>query len=343
MLFYCIFYKKRYEEFEDKLDRKSKVKPLSKSQILISLDRLTRFKPTEEKYLRVFKDIVVSNLIYPKYKKTQLDAMDYELLVKIIEEIFNFSFVSLDISPSHDFSINKKLLKYEKSVFKYDKNVEKLLENKIDYKAAMEMLANEKLPLNLKWLQSLAQEDNQIDNRVNLGLKFPLEKIVIVEGITEEILLPKFALMCGYDFDKMGIIVISAGGKNQVVKLFYRFADILKLPIFVLLDNDAKDNFEEISSKLRIHDKVHILECGEFEDTLSLNLIKRTLNKYFDFSSVLLGELKQDVPMTQVLQEIFKQRGLEFKKAEFAALVGENILAQKDISPEIKNIFFHWA
>ena len=31
-----------------------KYKTLTKEQILISLDRLTRFKPTKEKYLRVF-------------------------------------------------------------------------------------------------------------------------------------------------------------------------------------------------------------------------------------------------------------------------------------------------
>ena len=35
-----------------------KIKPLTKEQILISLDRLTRFKNPEIKYLRVFKDII---------------------------------------------------------------------------------------------------------------------------------------------------------------------------------------------------------------------------------------------------------------------------------------------
>ena len=320
------------------MDKKNKIKPLTESQLLISLDRLTRFKPTEEKYLRVFKDIAVSNLIYPKYKKTQLDSMDYQELTELIERIFKFSFDALNILPSNDFLINKKLLNYEKTVFKFDKNVEKLLENKIDYQAAISLFEGKKLPLNLQWLKSLAQDINQIDNRSDCGLRFPLEKIIIVEGITEEILLPKFARICGYDFDKMGINIISAGGKNQVVKLFYRFADILKLPMFILLDNDARDNFEEMSAKLRMQDKVHILECGEFEDTLPLNLIKRALNQQFDFSSVLLGELKKDLPMTQILQEIFKQRGLDFKKSEFAALAGENISTKKDISPEIKGI-----
>lgn len=321
------------------MEDKFKIKPLTKSQIIISLDRLTRFKFTEDKYLRVFKDIVISNLISPKFKKTQLDLMDYETLTKIVEDIFNFSLKALSVSFSGDFAINKKLLEYEKSVFKLDKNVEKLINNKIDYKAVINLINDKGLSLNLKWLKSLSEDGNQINNRTNFGLKFPLEKIIIVEGITEEILLPKFARICGLDFDKVGIALISAGGKNQVVKLFYKFADTLKLPIFVLLDNDAKENFEEITPKLRPKDKVYIIESGEFEDILPLNLIKRTLNKHLkNFSSISLDDLRKNLPMTKILGEILKSSGMEFKKAEFAALVGENILDSKDVSEEIKII-----
>ena len=40
-----------------------------------------------------------------------------------------------------------------------------------------------------------------------------------------------------------------------------------------------------------------------------------------------------------MLEEIFKTKALhEFKKAEFAKLVRENVLAEQDISPEIKDI-----
>ena len=68
-----------------------KVKPLTKDQILISLDRLTRFKYTEEKYLRVFKDIILSNMINPRFKRHQLDVMDYSELTKLAEYVINSS------------------------------------------------------------------------------------------------------------------------------------------------------------------------------------------------------------------------------------------------------------
>lgn len=321
------------------LEDKIKIKPLTKQQIIISLDRLTRFKPTEDKYLRVFKDILTSNLITPKFKKSQLDSMDYAILKDFAQNIFNYSLESLGIALSNDFEINKKLLNYEKSIFKLDENTKKLLENKIDYKSALGLLDTPHLPLNLKWLKTLAKDANQEQNRKDLGLKFPIKKVIIVEGITEEILLPKFAKICGCDFDKQGLYLISAGGKNQVVKLFYKFAESLKLPMFVLLDNDAKENFEAISTKLRPHDKVKVLASGEFEDILPLNLIKKTLNEHFrNYSSVILEDLRVDAPMTQILEDLFKTRGLEFKKAEFASLVGEIIATKNDISPEIEAV-----
>lgn len=327
-----------FKEKEGILKENFKIKQLTKAQIIISLDRLTRFKPTEEKYLRVFKNIITSNLIYPKFKKNELELMDYEELTKLVGEIFKYSFNSLNIIDSSDFSVNNKLLEYEKSVFIFDKNVEKLLNNKIDYKAAIALIKKEKnIPLNLKWLIFLAENSDQIKNRANFAIKFPLEKIVLVEGITEEILLPKFARICGLDFDKAGINLISAGGKNQVVKLFYQFSDILKLPLFVLLDNDAKENFDEIKPKLRAKDKVYILKSGEFEDILPLNLIKRTINKHFkNYFSVALDDLRKNTSMTQTLIELFKAHGLEFKKAEFAGLVEKNILNVKDASQEIE-------
>lgn len=328
------------------LEEKFKIKPLTKSQIIIFLDRLTRFKFTEDKYLRVFKEIILSNLINPKYKKSELELMDYDILTKFAENIFNFSLEQLNIPLSGDFSINKKLLEYEKNTFKFGKNVERLLKNKINYKAAITLFEGKNLhlpphlSLNLQWLKSLSEDGDQIQNRVNSGLKFPLEKLVIVEGITEEILLPKFAKLCGFDFDKQGIYLISAGGKNQVVRLFYHFADILKLPISVLLDSDAKENFDEIKPKLRKHDSVYVIKSGEFEDILSLNLIKRTLNRHFrNYFPIKLEDLRKNMSMTQLLSELFRERGLEFKKAEFATMVGENIAGLKDISDEIKEIF----
>ncbi|DAA86031.1 TPA: hypothetical protein CPT82_03075 [Candidatus Gastranaerophilales bacterium HUM_2] len=307
-----------------------KIKQLTKEQLTISIDRLTRFKETETKYLRVFKDIITNNLIEPKIKKHELDEMDYENLKNIAENIINSSV----LNEPNDLQINQNLYEYENSVFNLNENCQKLVKNKINYKAIIKILP-ENIPNNLKWLKNYYADKN---SKNNLG--YPVHKIILCEGITEEILLPVFSKLCNFDFNEHGIQVISAGGKNQVVKYFYNFAECLKIPIFVLLDNDAKINLEEIKPRLRNIDKIHLLKSGEFEDMLPNSLIARTLNYATqNISLATIEGLEESTSKVEFLEEFFKHRGLhEFKKAEFATLVKANVKDKNDISVEIKEI-----
>lgn len=316
-----------------------KFKPLTKEQLLISIDRLTRFKETEVKYVRVFCDILTSNLISPKFKRNDLENMDYETLKNMAEYIVNSSISALGFKLSDNYLINQRLLDYEKSVFNVTNEVENLLKNKINYNAILDLIDEDSVK-NLKWLKKLAESANIEEDRFKYSLRFPVRKVVIAEGATEETLLPEFAKLCGYDFDKEGVYVMSAGGKNQVVKLFYRLCENLKLPIFVLLDNDADENLNQIKPKLRNLDKIHLLNCGEFEDLLPLPLVKRALDYELSNISIMEREmLNEHAPRVKILEEVFKTRGLhEFKKVEFSKSVKKNITGQSDISPEIKCI-----
>ena len=319
--------------------KNSKVKPLTKSQIIISIDRLTRFKNTETKYLRVFKDILTQNLIEPKFKKTDLEKMDYSELRNWAEFVINYSLEMAGLTLENDYLINQRLLNYENSVFENNKNVQELLNNKINYKACLSYI-DEKSPKNLLWLKNLEISSDIRKSRFDNSLRFPVEKVVIAEGATEETLLPEFAKRCEYDFDKEGIYILSAGGKNQVVKLYYQLVESLKLPIFVLLDKDAKENLEEIQPRLRDIDKIHLLDCGEFEDLLPIKLVERTLDYELKNISMLEKEkLNEDIPRVKFLEEVFKTRGMhEFKKVEFAQMVKKNIKHEEDISPEVVEI-----
>lgn len=313
-----------------------KFKPLTENQIIISIDRLTRFKPTEEKYLRVFKDILVSNLIEPKFKKQDLEHLDYRTIRDLAVEIFN---KSLKEDNTNDLSLNLKLKAYENSTFVNDKNVDILLDNSLDYISALKLLKGDK-PINLEWLNSLRENTDMYRMREEKGLQYPVSLVVIVEGITEEILLPQFSKVLGLDFLAHGIKILPAGGKNQVVKLYYSLSEELRLPIFVLLDKDAVENVNLINRKLRDEDRVHLLNSGEFEDLLPLNLILKTINSHLkNFASISIKDLEKDEPMVKILEEIFKCCGIhEFKKAEFAHLVQNQIKSTADISEEISCI-----
>ena len=313
-----------------------KYKKLTQEQIIISLDRLTRFKNTKEKYIRVFSDIILSNLIEPKYKKNDVLNLSPQNLKDLAEEIFNGS---LEIKTT-DFSINKTLYDYENSIFVNDDYTKILLDNRLNYFEALNFLKKE-IPVNLKWLQSLENNENNLKQiRESHYLKYPIEKVILVEGLTEEILLPAFSKFLGYDFYQKGIQVIGAGGKNQVVKMYYRLINELRIPIFLLLDKDAEENIRQVMPKLRKIDKIHLVSCGEFEDLLPKSLIIKTLNTHFaNFNTVCNKDLVDGVPEVENLENIFKTKGLhEFKKADFAKMVRDNISERTDVSTEIAEI-----
>ena len=312
-----------------------KYKKLTQEQILISLDRLTRFKNTKEKYLRVFFDIILTCLQEPKFKKSDLESLPVNDIKFFVEEIFNNSIEE----TCTDLKINKKLIEYENSVFVNDEESQILLDNNINYKGALKFIDNDSV-INLKWLKSLEDETDLRTSRKAHCLKFPIERVIIAEGLTEEILLPAFARFLGYDFYKEGVQVIPAGGKNQVVKIYYKLSQELKLPIFLLLDKDAEENIRQISPRLRGIDRIHLVSCGEFEDLLPQSLIIKAFNSYFrNFNAISAVDFDENISHVKNLEEIYKTKGLhEFKKAEFAKLIRDNICDKTDISEEVSAI-----
>lgn len=318
-----------------------KFKALTKEQVLISLDRLTRFKPTKEKYLRVFFDIILGNIVEPKYKKTELENLDMQEIANLAVEVLNNSLNELvpNMNVEIDYSINKKLIEYENSVFNNDEQTQILLNNEINYKLAINLI-DETCVVNLRWLKSLAENADLKLMREEHYLKFPIEKVLLVEGLTEETLLPAFSKYLGHDFYQKGIQVIPAGGKSQVVKMYYKLSEELKLPIFLLLDKDAEENIAQIKPKLREIDKIHLVACGEFEDLLPKSLIIKTINKHLEnFNSISEEDFEEELPEAKNLENIFKTKGLhEFKKAEFAKMVRGNIANDSDVSDEIREI-----
>ena len=328
-----------------------KYKNLSREQLIISFDRLTRFKPTKEKYFRVFSDIILSYLIEPVLKKSDLLNRLPSEITNIAEEIINSSLnvINSDSNPLsvREGVVNTILKEYENSVFINDEEVQGYLNNNIDYTSFIQLI-DESCPINLRWLKSLylLSCTNDITDtaivklRHEKGLKYPIQKLLLVEGITEEILLPVFSRYLGFDFYREGIHIVAAGGKNQVVKMYYRLIEELRIPIFVLLDKDAEDNINQIKPKLRDIDKIHLVSCGEFEDLLPKSLIIKTLNNELsNFASVSDEDFAPELSSAENLENIFKTKGLhEFKKAEFAKLVKECITEDSDISPEVASI-----
>ena len=325
---------------------KIKFLPVSQENLVLALDRLTRFKYPEIKYYRVFSDILCRYLLYPKLSKKEIYELDTCILAEFFEKVWNDSV--RNYLP--DCVINKELnriLRHEiYDSYNISESVKKLVDVDININGVLSIAKNicgiENLPLNLRRLVMLENlnRDDEISIRERYDLLFPVEKVVLCEGITEEILLPEFAALYGYDFNKYGVKLLGAGGKNQVVKMYSELKNELKLPIFILLDADAKTSADMISPILRSCDSIYLIKHGEFEDIFSLNLIKRTINKrYKNICESTISDFRSNSSMTKVLSEFFRIHELgDFQKAEFAKELASNLKYATDLTEEIKEI-----
>ncbi len=323
---------------------------MSIADFKINLDRLTRFKHPSVKYYRVYSDILSKFLIEPKFSSKQIELLEPNILVKLVEHVWNSSITN---SFADTYIQNDRFIELlDSSIFAdIDDYTKCLMSANLNITPLLLTLASLKgLPLNIKLLCELLNynytitKDNfqKISNslRSKKGLKYPVSKLILVEGITEEILLPIFAKKLGFDFDKEGIYVLGAGGKSKVPALYSQYKYSLNIPILMLLDNDASQIYELVKNNLSKKDSIILINKGEFEDIISKNLIKRSINaNYYDIEPVRMFELNFNTPMCENIHYIFKSRGLrEFQKAHFAKVLADNVKYKSDVSSEIEQI-----
>lgn len=301
--------------------------------IQICLDRLTRFKPVSERYIRVIDDVLSKYLIQTDEK---LSDIQMSRKIELAQTILNSAAKNLT-----DLKLNEIIKNDEEKIFYLTNEDREFLNSKIDFLALINLLDENTLPLNLKRLKF---QNNLTSNetREKYATLFPVSKVVLVEGITEEILLIEFAKILGLDFKREGIFVLGAGGKNQVARKYYKLIEEIKIPIFILLDSDAKEIANLIIPKLRNKDKLHLIKTGEFEDILTGKLIKNALN--FHFAQNMLNnenEFEENGHAVVELHDCFKNNGWgEFKKADFAKIIREYLHQAKNppVSDELKLI-----
>lgn len=101
--------------------------------------------------------------------------MDYSELRNWAEFVINYSLEMAGLTLENDYLINQRLLNYENSVFENNKNVQELLNNKINYKACLSYI-DEKSPKNLLWLKNLEISSDIRKSRFDNSLRFPVEK-----------------------------------------------------------------------------------------------------------------------------------------------------------------------
>ncbi len=299
-----------------------KFKKIPDEYFFTILDRLSRFEPAYSRYERVFDDIISKFLLDTKLKKN----LNLDEKIKTVEEIFAYTIESSDV----DDETIEKLIQLEDIYFIENEISKKYLNTKINYKKILEKIPiSEDLPHNLSFFRYLIKAKNISDlkkDRKEKSLLFPIEKIILCEGQTEYLLLETLFKLFDFDLDKNGILVIQAGGKNQVAKKYYKMQEYCKLPFFILLDKDGVEVEDLILSKLRKMDSLYIINCGEFEDLIPSKILMKIINDAHNnempcnFDDFCFGS------MVENLEEIYRKYGFgEFKKANFALLAKKYI------------------
>lgn len=181
------------------------------------------------------------------------------------------------------------------------------------------------------------------EERTELPSNFLPTVLVLVEGNTEAVVLPKFVRLSGINPQEISPFFIPCGGANQLLRKFLHLRDITTLPILCILDDDAIEQSATIEDLLRERDRLHVWRQGEIEDTFpSLSLLE-TLNAYLHSLGVseLLSadQLKDGERRTEQLDRIWRARGLgDFDKVGFAQFQTARIKQSSDIPDDAKKL-----
>ena len=340
-----------------------KIKYITEEEFISYIDWLTRLKNPINNLLRVCDKILIKNCLEPKFSTKKAEDMSLFKKFEIAHIIWDKSIKNLLKDKKYPTGNNLKdfLIFEEQQTFCENfllQQIAKLeYENEISKNSYSSLRQKLFLPIDdligyfqeksytQNFLLRLFEKKNstlQPSELFNYKSKFAsIKTLFLVEGITEEKILPKFADLKGINFEENGIKLKAVGGKTHILKYYADVRNLFKIPICILLDADGVDILYELNSILKSKDKVYLINNGEIEDILPHSLIQKSINNYYSsLGTISLLDLKQALPMTKILHNLYKEKGLgEFHKAKFATILQENINSPDDLSGEIEKIF----
>jgi hypothetical protein len=201
----------------------------------------------------------------------------------------------------------------------------------------------------LNWHNLLKIFEQQLSSyRGSLVNDFLPSAIMLVEGPTEEFLLPYLALNYGLNLNQQRIMLVASGGANKVLRKYLYWKNTIDLPIICLFDADATNIANTLMSDLRKEDNVFILD-GEIEDLIQLDFLVDNINKYLEEDllndeshPVSTNDFDSPEKRTVILDKIWRQKELgKFEKVKFAKFITNqpDNMKQEFITTAAKDIF----
>lgn len=183
-----------------------------------------------------------------------------------------------------------------------------------------------------------AWETTMLEHRKSLPGEFLPRVLCLVEGQTEQILLPVFGALLSYHFGGAGVRVVSCGGARQVVRNYLSMRETVALRIITILDGDVREEAEVVADSLRSGDRLITLASGEIEDTFKSDTMLRLARHYFNSPCIEPQDIPTPPGCARGLAELARTKGLPaFDKIGFARAAA-GLLAPADIPDEGRSI-----
>lgn len=189
----------------------------------------------------------------------------------------------------------------------------------------------------------------------NIDLFFT-DKLLLVEGVSEEIFIPIFfKKIYDYPINHKFIKIVKAEGIKDIPNFVRVIKDTFPdTNIFVLMDNDASDKDEsKLDNLLRKYDGIsqeNIFRLGnqEFEDSFSNEILVKSINYYLKRKLTVDEEI--DVKEIEDIRKksgkfsanlnnlLLKQFGIELKKPDLAEILASHSKLE-DVDETLLNLF----
>ena len=203
-------------------------------------------------------------------------------------------------------------------------------------------------------------EETESDFLKNLGISnvdlFFTNKLIIVEGESEELFLPIFyEKIFGYPISHKFIKIVKADGIDDISNFVRIIKDTFpSTNIFILMDNDASDKEEnKLDMIIRKYDDIsqeNIFRLGkiEFEDSFSDEVLVKSINDYLkeigcedkEISVEQVKKIKENEKKTsaEIDKFLYEAYYAELKKPKLAKILARNA-NKEDVDENILKLF----
>ncbi|AOW99009.1 hypothetical protein BJP34_05720 [Moorena producens PAL-8-15-08-1] len=162
-------------------------------------------------------------------------------------------------------------------------------------------LASRHTSTNIK-LINVEEEEESILRELGIRLSsiFMFDRLVFVEGPTDEDVIREWALICNINLAQASVGFVSMGGARNLAhfatEATINFLTKRRISIFFVIDRDERDvsEIDRLTDRIGDNAKLIVLKKRELENYL---LCPRAISKFIEYKHLLAGEKTDNIPI----------------------------------------------